>query len=277
MKNKIIILGVILFSITLCILFTPKKEEKAKEHSILYSWNSSAWNEKKDHLIEVIEERNITDLYQEFTTSFLEKKEDHFIKLLKEKKVDVFQLVGHPSWGTKEGEEKVLKEIDKVVEFNQNVENKIKGIVFDIEPYQDYEPDTFDEKALEEYVHVIENAYFYAQQQDLMFVICIPTWYDKVSTSLLRELLKNTDRIEVMNYVVKDTIPNIKNEIQYAKEWKKEITTIYQVNFNYEKEKDKEGDGIFLSYKKMIEDFNQIKKEYSYDKLWIGYHYFDKM
>ena len=69
----------------------------------------------------------------------------------------------------------------------------------------------------------------------------------------------------------------MKLEMEYAKELKKEITQIYQVDFNYDIEEEEEKDGIFYSYKEMNDDFLKLKKEYNYDKLWIGYHYFDKM
>lgn len=277
MKKSIGLVGVILIVVVAAILFVLRETKNNKEKITLYSWSSSAWQEKKEHLFEVIESRHITDLYQEFTPQFLKEKKDLFLRELMDKEVDVFYLTGAPEWGRNKNAEAIKKEIDKVVEFNSSVKYKIKGIVFDIEPYQDLEDGEFNESMLKTYKEAIEKGYRYAKEKNLMFILCIPTWYDKVSKSLLKEIIQNADRIELMNYALKDSLENMEQEMIYAKELKKEITNIYQVDFNYNIEEDEEEDGIFYSYKEMTEDFKKMQKKYNYEKLWIGYHYFDKM
>ncbi len=276
MQKKYVLIIIGLAALISLILVT-KEITKSKERVTLYSWKSSAWEEKKEHLFEIIEERKITDLYQDFTAAFLKEKNDSFIKELNEKNVDVFYLTGDPEWGRTTDAKDIIKEIDKVVEFNNSVKNKIKGIVFDVEPYQDLEDGEFKESMLKTYKEAMEKGYTYAKEKGLMYIICIPSWYDKVNPSLLKEIIKNADRIELMNYAIKDSIENIKTEMSYAKELKKEITNIYQVNFNYNIDEDKERDGIFYSYREMHNNFKKIQKKYNYEKLWIGYHYFDKM
>ena len=191
--------------------------------------------------------------------------------------VETYYLTGHPEWAYENDAVSIKKEIDKVFTFNQAVDTKFKGIVFDIEPYHDLEEGEFDQKMLKSYTKAIQMGYQYAKEKDLLFVICIPTWYEKVDPDLLKEIISSADRIEVMNYVVADTLPNIKTEIDYAKSFDKEITSIYQVDFNYDISKDEEKDGIFYSYREMNLNFTKMKKTYTYSKLWIGYHYFDEM
>ncbi len=279
MKNRTIlatILAVLIMALIVGIKFL--KPQKSSTTVSLYSWSMNAFAEKKQHLFEVIEERGITDLYQDFTTKYLASYDNTVVSELVLKGIKVYHLAGHPSWGYEEDARSIIEEIDKVVDYNAHVESKIEGIVLDIEPYlyegkeYNFEPDD-----LEVYAKAIQKGYEYAKEKKLKYVICIPTWYDTLSEELTEKVISNADRIEAMNYVVKDTLLNIQTEVEYAKKYDKEITTIYEVNFNYNIDEDDERTGIFYSYKEMLEDFKKIKENYKYDKLYIGYHYFAKM
>lgn len=257
-----------------------KVEETKKEEIVtktLYSWNKEDFNEKKYHLLEVIEERKITDIYHEFGKS-LEEYDEDTLTLLKKKNINIYHLTGDPSWAYEEDASSIKSEIDKIIEFNKTSPLKIKGIVLDIEPYaSESRDDSFTEEMLSIYEHTIETGYNYAKEKGLQYVICIPTWYDKVNVLILKEIIRNADRIEVMNYATRDTLVNIENEVKFAKELNKEIISIYEVDFEYDYRNDEYQDGIFYSYKEMDDDFKVMYQKYNYDKLFIGYHYFTKM
>lgn len=264
MRKKIIIAVLIIgiLIIGLCINLRKKDGD-----SILYSWSIGAVEDK--NLFEIMKKHNIGTLYQDFTSKYLKEKDDSFLKKATNRNIEVYHLCGDPEWGLEKNASSMIAEIKKVIAFNETVDYKIKGIVFDVEPYQNAK-DVKNDFDFSLYVSNMKKAYQYAKNEHLKMVIVIPIWFDTIDKSKLEDLIKNgCDEVSLMNYNIKNTKKNMKTEIQYAKKYDKEINTIYEINFS-----DK---NYFKSYEEIDLDFRQIKEKYSYSKLRKAYHHYTKM
>lgn len=263
MKKNIKLILILLSSIILAAC-------NQKDENILYSWSMDAVEDKE--LEDYISKYNIKELYQDFSTKYLEEEDSSFIHLMHNMDVLVYHLAGDPSWGKDLKADKMKKEIDKVLAFNNRNEEKIDGIVFDIESYTDSSDvksgkDDFD---FDTYTKSIINAYNYAKNYNLYMVIAIPVWFEKVSIENLEELISSgCDEISLMNYNIKYTRKNIEEEIDLAKKYNKSVNTIYEINFSNDK--------YFQSYDEINSDFKDIYNYYNYNKLKKAYHYYGKM
>lgn len=257
MKKKI--WSVILIIVCLFLIITSKQE-----NNILYSWSMDALEDKE--LFDIIKKYDIKEIYQDFTTDYLSKNDSAFLKQMKEKKIKVYQLCGDPSWGLDRKATQMKKEIDKVISYNQRNEEKIDGIVFDVEPYLHNEED-FDFPL---YAASVKEAYQYAKKKNLYVVLALPVWLDSIDKNLLEDIIKEgCDEASLMNYNIKYTKENIENEIEYAKKYQKKVNTIYEV---YSDEQE-----YFKTKKEMDQDFKKIQKYYHYEGLRKAYHYYEKM
>lgn len=231
------------------------------EDAIMYSWNIE--NISKSDFIDNLKQLNIKTLYQELPTKFLAAQNNEEIENLTKNNIKVFQLVGDPSWATK-NEGTLKKEIDKVISYNENNDYDISGIVFDVEPYLNEEYD------LNLYVDILVDAYNYAKSKNLYMVAAITYWYDKKDMNLLETLIKDgCDEVSVMNYNIKKTAENIENEVAFAKKYNKNINTIYEVKFGKE--------NYFGSYEEINNDYAKLKEYNAYDKIDISYHHYKNM
>ena len=143
---------------------------------------------------------------------------------------------------------------------HKNARNIIQQIERD-EIIEEFELDSF-----KDYVEEIKKTYSYTQEENLELILAIPYWFDHISTDLLEELIQNTDGISVMNYIPDKTSENIKEEIQYAKKYQKQINTIYEIDKNNE-----------ITLKEIEKDYQEIKKENQLKTLGIAYHYYKTM
>lgn len=272
--KKIITLIILTITIisTIIIYNTNTQEEKEEEKTydrILYSWHMSTITNDKEKFENIIKDYDINIIYQDFTKEFLEKKDDTFIKEMKNKNIKVYHLGGDPSWGKKEGFEKIKLEIDRVIEFNKMATNKIVGIVLDIEPYISEKEEILQKEDFQIYVEEIKKAYTYTKENKLEMILAIPYWFETIDKKLLEEVVKNTDEISVMNYKITKTSKNIQEEIELAKKYQKKINTIYEVNY--------EDEGYFKSKTSIIRDYKKIKENNKCENLGIAYHHYDSM
>lgn len=259
--KKILICG---FMLVLVFIAVSLKINDKKNESVLYSWSMDALDD--EDLLDIIKKHNVHLLYQDFNTKYLEGSNDEFIKKMLEIDAEVYHLCGEIEWGLEKDASSMIKEIDKVIFFNKNVSNKIKGIIFDIETYQN----SIEEFDFSLYVSNMKKAYEYAKKNNIKMHIAIPIWFDKININELEDLIQNgCDGISLMNYNIKNTLENMRIEIELAKKYNKDINTIYEINFL--------NDNYFSSYDEIDLDFKKIYKKYSYSKLKKAYHHYTKM
>lgn len=240
---------------------------KKNNDIILYSWDMDYINQEDySNIYKMIDELNINILYQDFSSEYLSNADNTFLEQMKIKKVDVYHLAGDPSWGLKDGYKYIIEEINKVIFYNNNVNNKIKGIVLDIEPYasEKLKNSDFSSDNFQIYVEQIEKSYFLAKENNLEFVLVIPYWFDVVDKDLLEQLIHYVDEISVMNYNIDKTVKNISFENKLSKKYDKKINTIYEINFDE--------DNYFSSWDEIKKDYKKLKNKYN--KIGIAYHHY---
>ncbi len=255
-KHNIIKILFIVIIISLIITFVYFMLVK-KEENILYSWSMDEVT-NYNNLITLGKKFKIKTIYQEFSNSYLTKNDNTFLKQMEKNKIDVYYLTGDPSYDYNDIKEK----IDLLYNYNLNNKYKIKGIVFDIEPYLN--------KNFSNYIDFADNielGYKYAKEKNIYYVIVIPYWLDKKDIKSLEKIIYNCDEISIMNYHIKNTINNIKEEMYYVKKYNKKINTIYEVNAN--------NDNSFKTYNEINNDF--IKMKFKYWNIKKAYHHYSSM
>lgn len=249
--KKILKVVITFFIMSICFGCSSNKNDR-----ILYSWHME--NISDNNLIKKIKELNINILYQDFSNDYLNSNNSIFLEEMENNNIKVYHLCGDPSWGIK-GNKKIIKEIDKVINYNKRNKHKINGIVLDIESY------TLDTYKEDEYIKIIKNAYKYCKENKIYMILCIPTWMKK---NTLEELISNSDEVSVMNYNIKKTLSNIKEEVEIAKHYNKKINTIYEISFNNKK--------YFSSFNEIENDYQKIINNYDYP-ISIAFHHYNSI
>ncbi|MBE6160909.1 MAG: hypothetical protein E7158_01635 [Firmicutes bacterium] len=169
--------------------------------------------------------------------------------------------------------------IGEINNYNNNSEHKIKGITIDSEFHT---LDNFRNMSNEEqvavfnsYVNAMKEAYVYAQNFGLEFVVCIPVWLDRLDINILDSLIKEgCDYVQLMNYTKSNMIESIQEEVEIAKKYNKKIENIAELqapgNHGVTNEISFYNDGIELCNNKFIE----IDNYYNYSFLTFSYHYY---
>ena len=269
MKKKILILFFALLILLLICVLKKEQVTDSNRERILYSWDLETILEDPKTFDTILKEYQINTIYQDFKKEYLKEADNKFLKEMKEKNISVYALAGDPTWGMKEGFLRIADEINRVEEYNRKVEIPMKGIVLDIEPYISEKESNFAIEDFEVYVGEIKKTYRYLKNKNLELILAIPYWFDRIDMSLLEELVEYTDGISVMNYNIKRTVENIQEEVNLAKKYQKKINTIYEIEYG---NKD-----YFSSLEEIINDFNQIQKEYSDQPIGISYHHYKTM
>jgi len=277
--------------IMICLLllgFLQRETLRAQETSKVFGDSVYCWYESDlddpDPVITRFRQLQVTDLYLNMSVP-----EDH-AELLGKLEADgivTYDLKGQPEWYAKP--EAVTERIDELHMYNEAHESgKITGITLDIEPYV---MDGFNEApvlGMEQLAETFETIYAYAGEKGLKVVLAIPYWYDEYTTSeeytakerkraaeAFAKIVKNCDRISVMNYTRSNMTKHIKEEIGLAAEFGKEIESTAE--FGMHSGKDNPREDTFYYEKDPLaaahDAWREIRTEYSYEKLHFAYHH----
>ena len=192
-----------------------------------------------DHLpndadVRCLIENDITEIYQYIRPEYTQESIDHFLRKMAEYDIDVYILDGEPEWSYEKNYSRMKDVLDRVREWNENFDRRtrIKGIVFDVEPYVLDKWHNIPNQLLEEYTgnvsRLVEEASKDEKPVDIL--LCIPYSYDNMGRDrFLRSLIKDADGIIVMNYYKGAEIENIKREAALARWYKKKIVNAYEL------------------------------------------------
>ncbi len=192
-----------------------------------------------------------------------------FVKDLKTKNnTDVYSLTGDPTWFNKVDSFKTR--IDQVKNYNTNVasDSKIKGIVFDVEPW------TLGSEnwTQEEYAATIKQAYEYAKANNVEMVMVIPFWLD---TSISESIIQNSDKIIVMNYNIRNPVKFIEEEVILAKKYNKKIVSAAEtMKVNPDYGVDEYTTYYYVGIDRLKSDWKLIDDTYRYENLEFSLHDF---
>lgn len=250
----------------------------------IYCWSEYVLaSDYIDIVINRLKSLKVTKMYISINDIQIRKNS---IKKLKENGISVYYLDGHSRWYKEV--DNIKSVVDKVYEYNQNNPNtKLSGIVLDIEPYirDEYKADPIP--GFETFANTMEQVYSYTKLKNINLTTTIPYWYDKYMTDdkyiadekvraelAFDKLIKNSDRISVMNYYKSKMISHLETELNYAKRYGKEIESIAEFR------KSSSGDNNKLSFynetepvKAANKEWKKINKEYNYDKLSFSFHH----
>ncbi|MBN2880365.1 MAG: hypothetical protein JXN65_12135 [Clostridia bacterium] len=247
----------------------------------LFSWGPATIKQgNKEDLYEIINILGIDEVYQYFEViSYDDTSAAEFAGELDEMNVDLYILAGSSTWTYKPDGAKMLNEINRAVSFRERWgEGAITGIVFDIEPYDSEKWSRGKQEVLmENYIAGMKIAYEAAKEQNLRVIICIPSWYDADYNSTLLELIKYCDEISVMNYNRNNEYGDMENEIEYAREYDKYVTCIFEFQavgqYNLTEEQTYNNLGTDEAQK----SFESVFVKAQYEKLKFAYHYLEPL
>lgn len=270
--------NVLLISLIVLLIFLALNvQAKDLKRIGVYSWNIDDVEINK--LREMAKKLDINAFYQYIKIDDLESdKAEKLLNGLINERIDFYLLQGTPEQAYEPNVISMKKVIDKVVKFNQENGNVIKGIVWDVEFYleeKQYQNEN-KAKAFENYYKNMKILYEYAKEKKIEIVQVIPYWLDTVigNTELEAFIRDTCDSIEVMNYYKEKSIEHIENEYIYAKKYDKSIVTISELQ---------EADGTSVTEKitfysdgleKCHKNVEEIIEYYNYEKFGYAYHYY---
>ena len=132
--NKLFIVALVYLQIIF--LGFSRKTDKQEARGV-FSWKSLQVLEGRHELFETMEKLDVNTVYQEFSTNLKKQDVDMFLSEASEREIDVYFLAGSSKWALDPSGESMIKRIDRVLDINQELEEKekIKSIMFDVEPY----------------------------------------------------------------------------------------------------------------------------------------------
>lgn len=262
------------------IQFLYNKKEETNEPSTeyfankgIFSWkNTQCAKSMREDTYYWIDKLQLNEIYQAniFRLSSSETKE--FVTDLKvNKKVSVYDLTGDASWYNKP--EEFIKRIDRVKNYNDTVgsESKVKGVVFDVEPWVLGDGNW----SQEEYANTIKKAYEHAKIVGVEMIMVIPFWLEQVNSEVI---IENSDKTIVMNYNIKAPVKFIKEEIELAKKYNKKISTAAETKkIDADYGVDTSTTYYYVGVDRLKQDWTDIYNTYEYDKLEFTLHDFNSV
>ena len=192
-----------------------------------------------DHLpndadIRCLIENDITEIYQYIKPEYTEEDIQEFFSEMAEYDIDVYILDGEPEWSYEKNYSQMKGVLDRVRNWNEKLDRKtkIKGIVFDVEPYVLDKWHNIPNQLLEEYTANVSKLMMDCSKDEkpVDILLCIPYSYDAMGRdSFLRSFIKESDGVIVMNYYKGAEIENIRREAALARWYKKRIINAYEL------------------------------------------------
>lgn len=197
----------------------------------MFEWNEEAV-EDVEKVLNLVQRLGITRWYQEFDEDIVPEKQGEFVRKLHREKVAVYGLVGSVEWGLEEDGRSLIEHLETFVEYNASVEpeEKLDGIMLDVEPYGTKQWKEAPEYWMEVYSSGMRKAYRYLKRHDFQVAICIPKWYDDSELlDGLEDLIADAcDEVAVMNYGCGDEIRKMKTEELLARRYGKKLHCILE-------------------------------------------------
>lgn len=251
------------------------KGEKTEE-KVVFSWKSAAIENKGEELFDVLDKVDASIVYQNIPSDADDKTVKQFLKNAYKHGISVYLLAGDHEWCLKYRKSPYVNVVKRAEKYNKLVKKKyrIKGVVFDVEPYTLDEWDKDKDDLMYNYVESMKKTYKVAKKKKLSMVACIPYFYEEkgMKTELIDLIENGCDEVAVMNYYRKKEKKHIKTEAKYAQKYEKKLINVYEfnppgthglieINTYYNK-----------GLKKANKNFNKIKEHYKKQEVIMGLH-----
>ena len=269
------------------------QENVKSEHNSIYIWRELPFFASNvNKTIQCLNYLEVTDLYYSIGVDELDSEDANRIIKLNKNGFNVYLLTGKSSYYN--NADKLKEYIDAIYNYNLNCnyDEKITGVVFDIECYFEEEYKQDEITGFEVFADSIATVYNYAKDKNINIVITIPYWYDNYmledeyseeektrAQNAFEKLIMNCDRISVMNYYKTKMVEHIETEIQYAMKYGKEIESIAE----FQRPK---GEGMPTTISLWVEDnpieyarekWSAVSEKYKYEKLNFSYHHLNEL
>lgn len=259
----------------------------------MYGWIFSPYLPiNMEQTLGYLDDLNVDTVYSVFNSEELQGEVvPEVIENIRNENKEVYYLAGDSGWYSKFSS--VQKHIDMISDYNDSVSDnqKITGIVFDIEFYLEDSFNADEIAGVQTYANTVEQIYEYMNEKGLRTVLCIPYWLDEkfldeadytedqiesVKQSL-RKMFMNVDRISVMNYYKTYMVGGISYEAALAMELGIEIESIAEFARP-------DGDSIPETVTFWNEDdplaaanerWQEVSDTYNYKKLGFSYHHIE--
>lgn len=212
-----------------CFIFGGCHLGKA-ESAALFSWDGAAV-EEPERIFRVMQAQELNTVYQSFPRDLKRESLVAFFEEAEKRGYEVYYLTGDPRWALPEGEDGFYTAIDRAVEMNESLQGKkLRGILFDVEPYTLKEWKEDAQALMASYVEAVRGAYAEAQKCGLQLILCIPYFYDSQGFAKeLQTLIRDgCDQVAVMNYYRGKEKEHLETEAFWAEKYEKELITIYE-------------------------------------------------
>lgn len=282
MEEKLIkkaqIKAVILVMSVLLMVSGCAKEQRNKSNSDrgIFSWKSDALMD--ENMINNLQKLKINQVYQFISKSTAPEELEEFLTRMSNAKIDVYALYGEREWALDPSGSKMCEMIERVKIINNDLKEKdkeickIKGIIFDVEPYLLDEWQKDSQNVMESFVKATKCAY--ETKEDLQIMLCVPYYYDTKGFNNELELLvaECCDGILVMNYYRDKEEKHISDEIKICNIYNKNIYTIYEMKPRDDAQVEDVNTYYSLGIKAVEDNFMSLQKSFSDTNLGIAYH-----
>jgi len=244
----------------------------------IFSWEADYITEENESLVsDAMNTLSCKSIYQYIPEATPEALVLDYLVRRKEQNQNVFYLAGEAEWGIEPDARHMRETIETVGIWNKKAANGtgFAGIVWDIEPYllDAWEDATKD--CMEQFTNNCVDAYQAAQEQNLLIIVCIPNFYDRIALEEPLELLiqSGCDAIAVMNYDKTDETGQIAAEARLAAKHNKaliHITELQEPGYHHLTEKNTYYHDGFHAVEK---SWDQLRQNYPDSRLGFSWHY----
>lgn len=211
-----------------------KGREEMPIQAGMFEWDD---NMVKDipTVLGMVQELGLTRWYQEISDNMeaisYEELEE-FVRQLHEHGVSVYLLIGSVDWGFEADGHSLKAHLEELLAYQEEAakENRLDGIMLDVESYITSEWKEEPREYMEIYVSCMKEAYRFAKDYDVQVAVCIPRDYDDMGLAAgLEELIADAcDEVAVMNYGCGDETEQIAEEERLARRYGKELHCILE-------------------------------------------------
>lgn len=201
----------------------------------LFSWDDDLLEneEKACQLFDTMLYHGLTVLYQYFPSDISSDISREFLRWASQRDISVYLLNGSPDWALDPQGGDMLKIVRQAKKINKNLEEneRLAGILMDCEPYLLDQWDERKYEIMESYVDAMTSARRKASTASLIYIACIPFYYDDMGLENQLESLfsRGCDGVAIMNYSKKNEAGHIETELSLAKVYNRAVTVIYEL------------------------------------------------
>ncbi len=192
-----------------------------------------------DHLadendVRRIVDGEITEIYQYIKPEYSDEEVCDFIARMSDHEIASYILTGEPEWCIDAKLEDIKTAVGCVTYYNDLAGERghLSGIVLDVEPYVLKGWENNAASLMDQYVANVAAVREYIDEEglEIELCLCVPYSFDLMGyEEQLKELIRNADKVLVLNYNKRTEVENIRNEVAFAGGFGRKIVNVYEL------------------------------------------------